>query len=504
MPETSAGAGRLSHDRAQLRAPWPNRSASELLCNGSVQNKAVRFGSLEPAHVTLARQSILPSVVVLALAVCVLACGQSLTLQFCALGLVAFLVTAQVFSPLDLGNRPDTQRTRKILPRILLEWSCVMAVLAFLSTSLKLTYLFPRDIMVSWYLVTPVALMLADSLRKPIAQWLASDRGLVQRYIIIGANEVGVELARRIEQSHAGEKFFGFLDYRSADRAAQGLNQSVKGNCSARDFADFVRTHAISRVYLALPISMSPRIEELLRELRDTTASVYIVPNIFAFDLVQARCVEINGMPAFSICDSPMQGMSGFWKRVLDVVFALIALVFASPVLLAVALAIKYSSPGPVLFKQRRYGLNGEEILVYKFRSMTVCEDGPVMAQAKEKDSRVTPLGAFLRRTSLDELPQILNVLEGKMSFVGPRPHAVAHNEEYRKLINGYMIRHKVRPGITGWAQVNGLRGETSTVEKMHLRVQYDIDYLKNWSLWLDLKILMSTALTVVNDRNAY
>jgi putative colanic acid biosynthesis UDP-glucose lipid carrier transferase len=504
MPETSAGTESLPHDRAQLRAPWSNRPASELLCSGSVQNKAVRFGSLEPAHVTLAKQSILPSVVVLALAVCVLACGQSLSLQFCGLGLVAFLITAQVFSPLDLGNSPDTQRTRKILPRILLEWSCVVAVMVFLSTSFKLTYFFPRDIMVSWFLVTPVALMLADSLRKPIAKWLASDRGVVQRYIIIGANEVGVELARRIEQSHAGEKFFGFLDYRSAERAPQGLNQSVKGNCAARDFADFVRTHAISRVYLALPISMSPRIEELLRELRDTTASVYFVPNIFAFDLVQARCVEINGMPAFSICDSPLQGMSGFWKRVLDVVFALIALVFASPVLLAAALAIKYSSPGPILFKQRRYGLNGEEILVYKFRSMTVCEDGPVVAQATEKDSRVTPLGAFLRRTSLDELPQILNVLEGKMSFVGPRPHAVAHNEEYRKLINGYMIRHKVRPGITGWAQVNGLRGETSTVEKMHLRVQYDIDYLKNWSLWLDLKILMSTALTVVNDRNAY
>jgi putative colanic acid biosysnthesis UDP-glucose lipid carrier transferase len=504
MPETSAGAERLSHDRAQLRALWSNRPASELLCNGSVQNKAVRFGSLETARVTLAKQNTLPLVVVFALAVCVLACGQSLTLQFCALGLVAFLITAQVFTPLDLGNSPDRQRTRKILPRILLEWSCVVAVVIFVSTSFKLTKFFPRDIMVSWFLVTPVALMLADSLRIPIARWLTSDRGAVQRYIIIGANEVGAELARRIEQSHAGEKFFGFLDYRSAERAAQGFNQSVKGNCSARDFADFVRTHAISRVYLALPISMSPRIEELLRELRDTTASVYFVPNIFAFDLVQARCVEINGMPAFSICDSPLQGMSGFWKRVFDVVFSLIALVLASPVLLAVALAIKYSSPGPILFKQRRYGLNGEEILVYKFRSMTVCEDGPIVAQATEKDSRVTPLGAFLRRTSLDELPQILNVLEGKMSFVGPRPHAVAHNEEYRRLINGYMIRHKVRPGITGWAQVNGLRGETSTVEKMHLRVQYDLDYLKNWSPWLDLKILMSTALAVVNDRNAY
>jgi putative colanic acid biosynthesis UDP-glucose lipid carrier transferase len=209
-------------------------------------------------------------------------------------------------------------------------------------------------------------------------------------------------------------------------------------------------------------------------------------------------------MPAFSICDSPLQGMSGLWKRTFDVCLAALLLLLFWPALLALAAAIKISSPGPALFKQRRYGLNGEEILVYKFRSMTVCEDGPVVAQAQPGDRRVTPIGAFLRRTSMDELPQILNVLEGKMSFVGPRPHAVAHNEEYRKLINGYMIRHKVRPGITGWAQVNGLRGETSTVDKMHRRIQYDIDYLKNWSLALDLRILARTALTVLYHPNAY
>jgi putative colanic acid biosynthesis UDP-glucose lipid carrier transferase len=209
-------------------------------------------------------------------------------------------------------------------------------------------------------------------------------------------------------------------------------------------------------------------------------------------------------MPAFSICDSPLQGLNGLWKRLFDVALAWIALILTWPVLLCVALAIKLSSAGPVLFKQRRYGLNGEEILVYKFRSMTVCEDGSEVAQATPQDGRVTPLGAFLRRTSLDELPQILNILEGKMSFVGPRPHAVAHNEAYRKLINGYMIRHKVRPGITGWAQVNGLRGETSTIDKMHQRIQYDLDYLKNWSLWLDLKIIARTALTFLNHGNAY
>jgi len=174
------------------------------------------------------------------------------------------------------------------------------------------------------------------------------------------------------------------------------------------------------------------------------------------------------------------------------------------PAFLILGLAIKLSSSGPVLFRQRRYGLNGEEILVYKFRSMTVCEDGAVVAQAVERDDRVTPLGAFLRRTSFDELPQILNVLEGTMSFVGPRPHAVAHNEEYRKLISGYMIRHKVRPGITGWAQVNGLRGETRTVDKMQRRVQYDLEYLRNWSLGLDVKIIVKTALLILKDPNAY
>ena len=307
-----------------------------------------------------------------------------------------------------------------------------------------------------------------------------------------------------MEQSHAGGQFCGFLDYRSSDRLLELSQQPVTGSCSARDLADFVRSNSISRVCLALPISTAPRIEELLRELRDTTASVYFVPNIFAFDLVQVRCVEINGMPAFSICDSPLQGISCLWKRVFDVALAWIALMVAWPVLLAVALAIKQSSAGPVLFKQRRYGLNGEEILIYKFRSMTVCEDGAEVAQATPQDGRVTPLGAFLRRTSLDELPQIFNILEGKMSFVGPRPHAVAHNEAYRKLINGYMIRHKVRPGITGWAQVNGLRGETSTIDKMRQRVQYDLDYLKNWPFWLDLKIIARTVLIIFNDRNAY
>jgi putative colanic acid biosynthesis UDP-glucose lipid carrier transferase len=504
MLETPASTESLPDKRLRFPPQWFGSGTSELLSNGAVHKKTVRFGSLDSAHVTVAKQIIFPLVVVLTLAVCVLVSSHHLSLEFCALGLVTFLVAARVFSPLDLGNGKHSERTRKVVSRILLEWSCVVAVLVFLAVSFKLTHVFSQNVILSWFLATPFALLLADSLRYPLANWLASGQGIVQSYIIIGANDVGVELARRIEQSHAGEQFFGFLDYRNSDRLSELPRQSVTGSCSARDLADFVRNNSIGRVYLALPISTAPRIEDLLRELRDTTASVYFVPNIFAFDLVQARCVEINGMPVFSICDSPLQGISGLWKRVFDVALACIALMLTWPVLLAVALAIRQSSAGPILFKQRRYGLNGEEILVYKFRSMTVCEDGAEVAQATPQDGRVTPLGAFLRRTSLDELPQILNILEGKMSFVGPRPHAVAHNEAYRKLINGYMIRHKVRPGITGWAQINGLRGETSTIDKMHQRVQYDLDYLKNWSLWLDLKIIARTALIFFNDGNAY
>jgi putative colanic acid biosynthesis UDP-glucose lipid carrier transferase len=185
-------------------------------------------------------------------------------------------------------------------------------------------------------------------------------------------------------------------------------------------------------------------------------------------------------------------------------VLSLLALVFAGPLMLAIAALVKFTSPGPVLFKQRRYGLNGEEMFIYKFRSMTVCEDGPTVKQATRNDQRFTRIGRILRRTSLDELPQILNVLQGKMSFVGPRPHAVAHNELYRKLISGYMIRHKVRPGITGWAQVNGLRGETETLDKMRRRIECDIYYMNHWSIWLDLKILFRTVLIVLRDQHAY
>ncbi|MGE5794143.1 MAG: undecaprenyl-phosphate glucose phosphotransferase, partial [Bacteroidota bacterium] len=269
--------------------------------------------------------------------------------------------------------------------------------------------------------------------------------------------------------------------------------------------ADYARSHRVDVIYIALPMASQPRILKLLEDLRDTTASIYFVPDIFVSDLIQARVDSIGGLPVVAVCETPFYGFNGLAKRLSDIVLASLILALLAPLMAVIAAGVKLSSPGPALFKQRRYGVDGRKIVIYKFRTMTVAEDGDVVRQATRNDSRVTRFGAFLRRTSLDELPQFINVLQGRMSVVGPRPHAVAHNEMYRKLIRGYMIRHKVRPGITGLAQVNGYRGETETVEKMKLRIEHDLAYLRNWSLRLDLAIILRTAIIVLaGDRHAY
>jgi putative colanic acid biosynthesis UDP-glucose lipid carrier transferase len=246
------------------------------------------------------------------------------------------------------------------------------------------------------------------------------------------------------------------------------------------------------------------RIRGVLTKLADTTASVYIVPDFFVFQMLHSRWTDIGGLPAVSVFENPLYGVDGLAKRVFDLLVAGIATVLLALPMLIVAIAIKLTSRGPVFFRQRRYGLDGQEILVWKFRTMTVCEDGNRVTQATKTDSRVTPLGAFLRKTSIDELPQLFNVLGGSMSLVGPRPHAATHNEQYRKMIEGYMLRHKVKPGITGLAQVRGWRGETDTLEKMQRRVECDHEYIREWSLWLDVKILFRTVLVVLAAKNAY
>ncbi|HTV78665.1 MAG TPA: undecaprenyl-phosphate glucose phosphotransferase [Steroidobacteraceae bacterium] len=436
----------------------------------------------------------------LTLFVCELAYRDRFTPALGAYATLAYIITGQLFERLDfreVGHSfSDFSRT---YTRVLLQWGTVIALLLFAAFAFKVSSDLSRKVVLTWFGITPLALSAAHALRVRV-RWFAVNGANAPRHIIIGVNEVGFELARRLPPTG----FLGYFDFRSVDRLAHVLEPSrLTGHC--KDVADYVRAQGVNVVYIALPLSNVPRMSELMMALRDTTASVYFVPDAFAFDLIQGRLVEINGMPALSVCDTPFHGMDAVLKRATDLVAASIGVLLISPVMLAVAVAVKTTSKGPILFRQRRYGLNGEEILVYKFRSMRVAEDGPVVTQATRGDPRVTRVGRFIRKTSLDELPQLFNVLQGKMSLVGPRPHAIAHNEMYRKLISGYMIRHKVRPGITGLAQVNGMRGETETLEKMAERVRYDLEYLRNWSPWLDVKIVFKTLLLVVSDsKNVY
>jgi putative colanic acid biosynthesis UDP-glucose lipid carrier transferase len=475
--------------------PRPERSANYA---------TFRLGTAETPAVTVLKELLGPSVAVATLTTCVWLDASGPSMKLLALDVIVFVLSSRILTVPRLitgaTGRCNPQPTKF---RLLAEFAVIAAIVIFIVAALKLTPTVGAGALTAWLIVGPAALLLSNTAAVRLARGHLARASAPLRHIIIGVTDVGLELAKRVQQGNNNGAFLGFFDFRGPARLPGSASRQWIGTCD--NVTAFVQRNAVGAIYIALPVSSTPRMTDLLRQLRDTTASIYFVPsNIFAFDLIQPRCMEIHGLPALAVCETPHQGMPGLQKRVMDFVLALITLILSGPLMLLIAAAIKLTSAGPVVFKQRRYGLNGEEISVYKFRSMTVCEDGSSVIQATRDDCRTTCVGRVLRRTSLDELPQILNVLQGSMSFVGPRPHAVAHNELYRKLISGYMIRHKVRPGITGWAQVNGLRGETDTLEKMRQRIEYDIDYLANWSLWLDIKILLKTLVLVLHDDHAY
>ena len=408
-----------------------------------------------------------------------------------------------VFSLTFPGRAPRGTSAAVIARDVLVGWVLIVALLLMLGWATRTIGSFDERVIVTWVALTPVVMFGAHMLTPWLLPKVLAAEGLHRVAVIAGAGGLGRKLAERVRATpFLGVEVAGFFDDRSAERL-RGLDMKEMLG-SVDDLAAYVKTHKVDLIYITLPMASQPRIMKLLDELCDTTASIYFTPDIFLFDLIQARMDTIGGIPVLAVCETPFCGMNGVMKRLSDIVLASLILVLISPVMLAIALGVKLTSPGPVLFRQRRYGLDGQEVLVYKFRSMKVMEDGGVVKQATKNDDRVTPFGAFLRRTSLDELPQFINVLQGRMSIVGPRPHAIAHNEMYRKLIKSYMIRHKVRPGITGWAQVNGLRGETETVDKMKARIEYDLDYLRHWSLKLDLQIIWRTIFVVLKKQNAY
>jgi putative colanic acid biosynthesis UDP-glucose lipid carrier transferase len=408
-----------------------------------------------------------------------------------------------VFSFIFPGRQPSRFSGWSVARDIIGYWGAIIVLLLLLGSATHTLHVFDQRALVVWALATPVALLAAHRLVPVFLPRLLATEGLQRVAVIAGADDLGCRLVEQIRaKPFLGISFIGYFDDRGPGRTGNAASDAVLGTLS--DLANYVKTHHVDIIYITLPMVSQPRILKLLDELCDTTASIYFTPDIFLFDLIQARMDTVGDMPVVAVCETPFYGLSGLVKRASDLLLASVILLLVSPVMLAIALGVKLTSPGPVLFKQRRYGVDGREIVVYKFRTMTVTEDTGIIRQATRDDRRITPFGAFLRRNSLDELPQFINVLQGRMSVVGPRPHAIAHNELYRKLIKSYMIRHKVKPGITGLAQVHGLRGETETLEKMKERIEYDLTYLRNWSLQLDLQIVWKTIFVVLKKQNAY
>ena len=446
-------------------------------------------------------------VVVLFLAVLALLYGVPFQIPYQLLSALAFVLTLLVFRASQLYRPWRGVDFIRLGHRVVVAWVIVTGLLLALGFVTKTTAYFSRGVLLPWIFLTPLVLLgLRLLVYKSLGFWRSYGRN-TRTAVIAGAGSLGQHLAKSLmDLPWLGIRFLGFFDdHKLGEKitlAAKPHGHSVLGDLD--EMVTFVRDFQVNMVYLVLPMRAQARLRGIIEKLQDTTASVYFAPDVFIYSLFQSSLTDLRGIPLISLWETPFFGVNAMLKRVLDVVLASFLLLCTAPLLVLLALGVKLTSPGPVFFKQRRYGLEGEEIRVFKFRTMSVCEDGATIPQVRRDDPRLTAFGKFLRRTSLDELPQLFNVLQGRMSIVGPRPHAVAHNEFYRQRLPRYMLRHKVRPGITGLAQVNGLRGETETLEKMEQRLAYDLEYLRRWSLWLDVKLICQTVWKTISDKNAY
>lgn len=393
---------------------------------------------------------------------------------------------------------------RDEIMRLIVTWLTTFFALVFIIFVSKTSEQFSRLVLVSWLLVSPVLLILNRYLLRSL---LSSLKRLgIHNYniAILGMTPSGLKFAKSIQnQPESGLQIAGFY---STDNNIEELSQSgqyaqIGG---LEQMIEDARLGTWDQIYLALPSEEKAFSRKIIAQLSDTATPIRLIPDNFTTSLMHSKYLEIADTPVLCIYDAPLSTQNVFIKRFEDVIIGSLLLLMLIPVMLTIAIAVKLSSPGPVLFKQMRHGLKGKPFKVWKFRTMTVCENEGSIKQATRNDMRVTKVGAFLRKTSLDELPQFFNVLQGHMSIVGPRPHALSHNEEYSNLIPGYMMRHLVKPGITGWAQVNGWRGETDTLYKMQKRVECDMEYIRSWSLWFDLRIIFATAFKTFFDKNAY
>jgi len=426
--------------------------------------------------------------------------------SFTIASLAAVLFFFLAAGPVEIYNR--SWRSISI-PReaasLLHAWGWALVGLLLLAYATKSSAVFSRRTITLWFILAPTLLVGWRVLARMLMIQFRQMGGQARRVVIVGAGKLGQQLADAIRVHPGGGLLVqAFYDDDMSLDAAPSADPQVRVVGNLEQLIDDARSGQFDEVYIALPMHAEARIRALLAGLADTSVPTYLVPDLFAFTLLHARMSDIAGMPIVSIYGSPHHGMGGVVKRLEDVLLSLIILTLIALPMLFIAIGVRLSSPGPVLFKQRRYGLSGDEVAIWKFRTMNVCEDDGRVTQVQRNDPRVTRFGAFLRRTSMDELPQFINVLQGHMSIIGPRPHAVIHNEEYRRIIPGYMLRHIVKPGISGWAQVNGWRGETETLEQMEKRIEYDLEYIRNWSLWLDLKIIFLTVIKGLTGSRAY
>ncbi len=375
------------------------------------------------------------------------------------------------------------------------------------------------ELATTWVVFACINLAISRSLTNQVVRYIRSKGGNTVKVAIAGGGPLAQYAMSQLQNNPwTGYEIIGIYDdrYGPKFKLAESINnkrktETIKGISGEVDiigrFSDMYKAASENKfdaVFITMPMRAESKIIEILHKLSTQTTAAYIVPDFYSIDSHYSQMVNINGMPAVSIYENPVSGLKGIVKRLEDIFLTLFILFIAIIPMLMIAIAIKITSKGPIIFRQKRYGLDGKSFSVWKFRSMTLTNDNGVVIQATKNDVRVTPLGAFLRKTSLDELPQFINVLQGNMSIVGPRPHAVSHNEEYRELIKGYMLRHKAKPGITGWAQINGFRGETDTIDKMQNRIKYDIDYIRNWSVMFDLKIIFITIFKEFTGKNAY
>ncbi len=418
--------------------------------------------------------------------------------RYLALSILAVTIFYLLANVLKLYKFQRCSELEAMLSYTMLTWLSTLVLLVFVGYLSKLGIHYSRAVVVIWFVV--VAMLLAAWRVFFYLKILPALDERKIRAVVIGDQKE----SQKIYDAIANQQYMvtDIVGYYGTEPPEQSQLPWVGDYYKALEDA---KSGRFDLVYICVPMEQRYTIQEMIKALSNTTVSAfYVLPADFLSSPLQPSWHYIGGSHAVSIYESPHFGVNKTLKRIEDLVFGIVILTLIAVPMLAIALAIKLTSPGPALFVQRRYGLGGKEFYMYKFRTMTTADDGDVVRQATSNDSRVTPLGRILRKHSLDELPQFLNVVKGDMSVVGPRPHAIAHNEKYREIIPGYMLRHKVKPGITGLAQISGARGETETVEKMEERVRYDLRYINDWSLFLDVKIILLTIVKGFTGPNVY